>query len=83
MDIPSVIWYLILFGDSGHGVQKLRVGGSRFSPVAGLKNGQLNQKRKKFCCFVSAVLGLWERFLTAISRVIVAEGHSHQPLTST
>ena len=29
--------------------------------------------------FVSAVLGLWERFLTAIARVIVAEGHSHHP----
>jgi hypothetical protein len=41
------------------------------------------KSRKKLCCFVMVVLGLWERFLTAISRVIVAGGHSHQPITST
>jgi hypothetical protein len=38
---------------------------------------------KKLCSFESAVFGLWERFLTAITQVIVAGGHSHQPLTST
>jgi hypothetical protein len=37
---------------------------------------------QKLCSFVSVVYQLWERFLTAISRVIVAGGHSHQPLTS-
>jgi hypothetical protein len=29
------------------------------------------------------VFGLWERFLTAITRGIVAGGHSHQPLITT
>jgi hypothetical protein len=41
------------------------------------------KSRKKLFSFVSAVFELWERFLTAISQVIVAGGHSHHPLTST
>jgi hypothetical protein len=36
------------------------------------------KSKKKLCGFVSVVIGLWERFLTAIIRVIVARGHSHQ-----
>jgi hypothetical protein len=42
------------------------------------KKRPVNSK-KKLCGFVSVVIGLWERFLTAITRVIVARGHSHQP----
>jgi hypothetical protein len=48
---------------------------------------------KEFYSFVLTVLGLWERFLTAITPVIVAapfekqrdanKGHPNQPLTST
>jgi hypothetical protein len=38
---------------------------------------------KKLCSFISVVFGLRERFLTAISRIIVAGGHSHQPLITT
>ncbi len=48
------------------------------------------KSKKKHCGFVSVVIGLWERFasselvddLTAITRVIVARGHSHQPLVT-
>jgi hypothetical protein len=57
------------------------VQGSGFSATAGRERPV--KSIKKLYSFVSAVLGLWERFLTAISRVIVAAGHSHQPLTST
>jgi hypothetical protein len=45
------------------------------------------------CNYISVVFGLWERFLTAITRVIVAaplekqrdasKGHSHQALITT
>jgi hypothetical protein len=48
------------------------------------------KSKKKLCSFVSVVLGLWERFLTAITQVIVAaplekqrdagRSHSHQQL---
>jgi hypothetical protein len=47
-----------------------------------------SDRKKKLCSFVSVVFGFWERFasselvddLTAITRVIVAGNHSHQPL---
>ena len=45
---------------------------------------------KKLCSYVSVVFGMWQRFVTAITRVIVAAplekqrdastSHSHQPL---
>ena len=47
---------------------------------------QLITDVKSMCSFekikarsFSAVFGLWELFLTANTRVIVAESHSHQP----
>jgi hypothetical protein len=65
---------------------------SGVSPAAGLKKRPIKSK-KKLCSFESFVFGLWERFLTAITRVIVAaplekqrdasRGHSHQPLITT
>jgi hypothetical protein len=55
---------------------------SGVSPAAGLKKRPVKSK-KKLCSFESFVFGLWERFLTAITRVIVAGGHSHQPLITT
>ena len=43
-----------------------------------------SDQKKKLCSFVSVVVSeLWERFLTAITRVFVAKSHSHQPLIAT
>jgi len=52
---------------------------SGVSPAAGPKKRPVYSK-KKLCSLVSVVFGLWERFLTAITRSIVAGSHSHQPL---
>ena len=67
-----------------------QVGGQAVvSPTAGQKKADM--MKKETFSFVSSVFGLWERFasselvegLTAITRVIVAASHSHQPLITT
>lgn len=62
-------------------VQGFRVHGSRFRVQRCRWPGSLPDKsKKKLCRFVSVVFGSWKRFITAITRTIVAGSHSHQTL---